>query len=241
MLVYAKKPFYIGLLMLVSFIIMAWIMLLPIFPGASGQKLTSLQFADEVFNSLSKGSSNFFPEVRESIKSVHGKEVSLAVDLDGRDLASIILQELMKAGVTDAVETDGVITFKGNLERILAAATQDSADLFANDGNAISSRYNGASPLQISRGWWHLLQPCVKLLQMQGAVADAKVVDTVVKKAIEPANNFYGISDANAAENILLILGMLTFYVLYAIWYGFAIYNLFDGLGFLGKHDAKAA
>lgn len=236
MLVRHKKPFLKGFALLLSFFVMAAVMLTPIFRGVDGSRLTSLQYADAVFNSLSKGSSDFAQEVQAAIKTVAGQKVDLSIPFSSLRLSQMAERELAAAGTEKVMAMDEVVSFHGPLEPILAAAARDSAELFANNGKAVSDRYAGAPPLLVSEAWWHLLEPAVKELQKEGRVQTASVVDLVVKKAIEPANNFYGISDANVADNIFLIFAMLAFYVLYAIWYGFGIYNLFDGLGLMGGH-----
>lgn len=237
MLVCHRKPFFKGFILLLSFALMAVIMLMPIFKGNDGEKLTSLEFADAVFNSLSKGSSNFFDEVEQSVRTVAGQNVHLAVAVANSNLGTLAVKQLKDAGVDQASDENGVVAFAGDLAQILSAATRDSREIFNNNGQTVVERYGCANPLDCMQAWWRILEPSVKELQKAGRIADAKVVDAVVKKAVEPANNFYGISDANVADNILLILAMLTFYVIYAIWYGFGIYNLFDGLGLMGAHE----
>lgn len=235
MIVRHKKAFLKGIVLLLSFIIMAIIMLMPIFSAKDGSRLTSLEFADSVFNSLSKGSSNFMDDVAAQIKTVTGKNVQLQAHIGDKAIADLALKELQAAGIADASLKDGIITFGGNFENILQAALLDSRQLFHNEGKIVSGRYGGVPPLDVSLAWWRLLQPCVKELQLKGDLAEAKVLDMVIKKAIEPANNFYGISEASVADNMLLMIAMLVFYVLYAIWYGFGIYNIFDGLGLMGS------
>ena len=58
MLVRDKKHFVKGLLMLVTFGILFCALLIPIMRDERGNHLTGLQYADNVFNELSKGSSN---------------------------------------------------------------------------------------------------------------------------------------------------------------------------------------
>lgn len=239
MLVREKKPFFKGLLLLVSFVIMAVAMLMPVFKGTEGQRLTSLEFADSVFNSLSKGSSWFIPQVRDDLASLPSEDVHLSVKLRKITLAPVILKLLTSVGITDAVVENGMITFAGNLNAVLGAATEDAALLYDNNGEALESRYGGEQPLRIAQGWWQLLEPAIKELQRQGKIQTARVVEQVVKKAIEPGNNFYGLPVARVKDNILLICAMLAFYVLYAVWYGFGIYKLFEGFGLLGQGEAR--
>jgi hypothetical protein len=62
-------------------------------------------------------------------------------------------------------------------------------------------------------------------------IAEAQVVDQVLRRAVEPGNNFFGVTPARVSDHLLLMAGMLLFYVLYTLWYGFAIFDLFEGVG----------
>lgn len=237
-LVRSKRKFRQGLFLLLSFAALFWIMWLPLFQDSEGLRMNSLQYADAVFNELAKGSSWFIPQVREEVRQMPGETVSLSVKLARPELAQTALIELKGAGMAIVRESDDVISFSGNLAKLLEAAVNDAADLYNNDGAAVSGRHEGNAPLVVSAAWWQLLNPCIKELQKQGRLVAAEVVEQVVKKAIEPGNNFYGLPKAAVSENLVLICALLAFYVLYAIWYGFAIYQLFAGFGLLGAGEA---
>lgn len=238
MIIVHKKKFYQGLALLISFVILFWIMLLPLFHDSEGRKLNSLQYADTVFNELSKGSSWFIPEVLADLKQAEGMKVNLKVKLDNADLARVAMTELRLAGADNISYSDNELAFSGNLGSVLRAATEDSASLYNTNNEDIRERYEAIAPLQVSKAWWNVLNPAIKELQKAGDLPAANLVEEVVKRAIEPGNNFYGLPSARVSENILLICALLAFYVLYAIWYGFAIYHLFDGFGLLGETEA---
>ena len=233
-----KKPDFVkGVAMLGTFLILFTFILSPILPGADGRKLTGLEYADKIFNELSKGSSFFIPAVREAIAPLMGKDATLRVTLQKPELAPLATRLLERAGVY-RVEAQGArLGFAGDLGAILEAATQDADDLYHNDGQAVSARCDGAPALEVAQAWWYLLKPCIQELQKQGRVADAKVVEQVVTRALAPGNNFYGIEPAKMSEHVLLVCGLLAFYVLYTLWYGFGIYEIFEGLGLVtGSH-----
>ena len=52
-----------------------------------------------------------------------------------------------------------------------------------------------------------------------------------LRRAVEPGNNFYSVVPAKVSEHVWLMSGMLIFYVLYTLWYGFSIFELFEGIG----------
>ena len=61
--------------------------------------------------------------------------------------------------------------------------------------------------------------------------AEAQVVDQVIRRAIEPGNNFFSVTAVKVSDHIWLMSGMLIFYVIYTLWYGFSIFELFEGIG----------
>ncbi len=237
MVIKNKKPFIKGILLLVSFIILLVLILLPVIPGSDGEKITGLEYADGVFNELSKGSSYFIPMAQEAAQSMQGKNVHIVAPLSSERQAEMARMILQEAGITHMAIEGEKLTFWGDLGKILQSATQDSDLMYNNDGKAIKEKYADANPLEIMSIWWHLLNPCIRELQKQNMIKEASAVDQVLKRAVEPGNNFYGIKAEKVSGNILLLIAMLLFYVCYTIWYGFGIYEIFDGLGLMGVKE----
>ncbi len=231
MLVHAKAPFIRGCLLLISFLILFAIMLMPLMKDELGNHMTGLQYADNVFNELSKGSSYFIPGVRNSVKTVEGKTVELSVKLKKADLAELAGMVLEKSGATEVRVENGKVTFSGNLGVILTSATDDADNLYNNDADAVAQKYDGQPALKVAAAWWYLLSPSIKELQKQHKIEEAQVVDNVMRRAIEPGNNFFSVPPAKVSEHLILMSAMLIFYVLYTLWYGFAIFELFEGMG----------
>ncbi len=231
MLVHAKAPFIRGCLLLISFLILFAIMLMPLMKDELGNHMTGLQYADNVFNELSKGSSYFIPGVRNSVKTVEGKTVELSVKLKKADLAELAGMVLEKSGATEVRIENGKVTFSGNLGVILTSATDDADNLYNNDADAVAQKYDGQPALKVAAAWWYLLSPSIKELQKQHKIEEAQVVDNVMRRAIEPGNNFFSVPPAKVSEHLILMSAMLIFYVLYTLWYGFAIFELFEGMG----------
>ena len=229
MLIHEKAPFVRGSLLMVSFLVLFVLLLTPLFNDGQGNRLTGLQYADNVFNELSKGSSYFIPAVRDKIKTVDGKDVAITVSMKKADLAPLAVTLLQTAGISEAAADGGKVSFKGNLAAILTSATDDADKLYHNEAAPVTQKYNGTPALKAA--WWYLLQPSIKELQKQGMISEAQVVDQVIRRAVEPGNNFYSVPPAKVSEHIWLMSGMLIFYVLYTLWYGFAIFELFEGIG----------
>ena len=174
MLIHAKAPFFRGSLMLISFLVLFAALLMPILRDENGKHVTGLEYADNVFNELSKGSSYFIPGVRENLKKVDGKVVTVTVKLKKAALAPVAAMALQTAGATDVSATDGKVTFTGDLGKILASATDDSDALYHNDADKVSQKYGGENALKVASAWWYLLSPSIKELQKQRLIAESR-------------------------------------------------------------------
>ena len=220
MLIHEKGPFVRGSILLISFLVLFCVLLTPIMRDEKGNHLTGLQYADNVFNELSKGSSYFIPSVREHVKTVEKVNVKVTVTMKKAELAETAVQVLTKAGMT--ASADGAkVSYEGNL----------AAMLDHNDAATVSARYDGTHALKAAAAWWYVLSPSIKELQKQRLIAEAQVVDQVLRRAVEPGNNFYSVEPVKVSDHIWLMSGMLIFYVIYTLWYGFAIFELFEGVG----------
>lgn len=240
MLIRKKKPFAIGACLLLSFLFLFALILIPLIPGGDGDKINGLQYADKIFNRLAKGSSWFIPQVRASIGEHGDKNVSLTIKSPKPSTIPMAIELLRAAGAENVSANGDQLSFSGNLSAILNSAVNDAELLYNNNGTAIFTKYNGAEPLAVAAAWWNLLEPCIKVLQAQHLVQQATLVDAVIRRAIEPGNNFYGLLAWKVSENIPLICAFMLFYVVYTIWYGFAIYELFNGLGLMGAQEHGA-
>ena len=103
MLIHEKGPFIRGSILLVSFLILFCVLLTPVMHDEHGKPVTGLQYADNVFNELSKGSSYFIPSVREHVKTVEKVNVKVTVTMKKAELAETAVQVLTKAGMTASV------------------------------------------------------------------------------------------------------------------------------------------
>jgi hypothetical protein len=231
MLVREKGPFIRGSLLFLSFAAVFCALLMPVMRDERGTHLTGLQYADNVFNELSKGSSYFIPAVREQARKLDGENMHLSVTLKKAELAPLALMLLQKAGAARVEAEGGRVSFTGDMGKILLAAVEDSDRLYHNDADAVSGRYGGEPALKAAAAWWYLLSPCIKEMQKQKLINEAQVVDQVLRRALEPGNNFFSVAPAKVSDHSVLMAAMLIFYVLYTLWYGFSIFELFEGIG----------
>jgi len=56
-------------------------------------------------------------------------------------------------------------------------------------------------------------------------------VRSVNEKGIEPAYNYFGIEPDSVSSRIGVVIFSLVFYVIYTVWYGFALMFIVEGLG----------
>ena len=245
MLIRNGKAFSRGLLLMVSFVAVFIVFFMPVFPGQDGsEKTNGLVYADHLFNTLSKGSANFFDPTLERKDSVdknatrvQGKNVD--IDVPFKDAAQQELaMALLKEAKFDVSSETGKLHIKGELYPLLKTVLADSLLTYENKLDAVGKAHNNADGRAVMKCWWSLLTSMIKPLQKAGQVEEASVVATTISKGIEPSYNFYGITPLKVKDNIPLVAGFLIFYVIYTMWYGFAIFELFEGIGLTMKKSA---
>ncbi len=227
-----KKAMSIGVFLAMSFFGVLALIFSPIF----GEGKNGLVFSDDMFNKLSKGSSYFIPKVMEDNKKFVGKQISTAIKMEKPDQVEKAVKVLTVAGA--AAEANGdEIRISADLGGLMEKALKDSDDMYKNDGKSVSGRY-GFDEKEVMVAWWNIMKPLDKQLKKEGNIEEAKIVSDVMKKAVETAHNFYGIEAQKVTEKAGIMTGLLVFYVLYTMWWGFAIYYLFKGIG-LSMSKAK--
>jgi len=68
---------------------------------------------------------------------------------------------------------------------------------------------------------------------------EAAFVDTILKKAVEVSYNFFKIVPESAVSKAGILGFSLVFYVVYTLWWGIAIFFLFEGIGLQMTAGAK--
>ena len=224
-----KKALSIGIFLALSF----WGILALIFSPVFGDGKNGLQYADDMFNKLAKGSSYFIPKVMKSNEKFMGKNFSADIKFAKPEQAALAVKLATAAGA-HAETTNSETTISGDLGKLLSNILQDADDMFKNQGDMISKRY-GIDEKEVMNAWWNVLSNMDKALKKTGNIVEAKIASDVMKKAVEPAYNFYKIEGQRVSEKAGIMSGLLVFYVFYTMWWGFAIYYLFDGIGLTMK------
>lgn len=219
-----RKAFYSGTGLILGFLAVLVIMFMPIFDGKN-----ALDYLDSLYNSIAKGSAYYIPKVRETTGQFKGTTIKVNLSMTDDARARQIAGLFQKSGAN--VELSGKqLNISGDLGGIIENVLADADLLYYNNNQAIEDKY-GYPGRQVLFNWWNSLQGMVKDLERQKAFKAAKAVDMVIKKAVETAYNFYGIESQNISDRIGIVLFSLFFYVVYTLWYGFAILYMFEGWG----------
>jgi hypothetical protein len=225
-----KKTFFTGLALLVAFLAVLVVLFLPIFGG--GQN--ALNYLDNLYNSISKGSAYYIEGLQAQNKDYTGREIDVSITLDSQPLVENTAALFEKAGA--ATQIDGAqIGIKGDLGKILAASLQDADWMFHNNADAVSSRY-GFDARQALYNWWIALKGLEKELTRQKRFEEAKFVAAVDARAVECAYNYFGIQPQSIGDKMWIVILSLAFYVFYTLWFGFSIMYLFEGWGMDLEH-----
>ena len=220
-----KKKLSMGLFLLVTFIGVFIVIYMPVF----GDGRNGLQFSDDLFNKLSKGSSYFIPAVGKSVKAFDGKQVNVEVKMKSPEDVKTSVLLLEKVGAKGEAKGDS-ITVTADLGAMLGKVVADSDILYKDETDKLTAAY-GMDGKAAMKGWWTLLNAMIKPLQKVKQIEEANVVNMVNQKAIEPAYNFAGIPAESIMTKIPTVAGLLIFYVIYTMWYGYAIFDMFGGMG----------
>ena len=224
-----KKEFYGGIGMIIAFFAVLAVMFMPVFNGHN-----ALNTLDSLYNSISKGSAYYVPDVARTADGFRGKTISVSLALDSEAQVRQTASLFMAAGA-QAHGTGTNLNVSGDLAAILAGCLQDADDMYHNRGVALSDRY-GYPERQALYNWWTALRLMDKGLKAQKRFDAAKVVSLVNSKAVETAYNYYRIEPQKIGDRIGTVIFSLVFYVVYTLWYGFGILFLFEGWGLRLEH-----
>ncbi|MBI4704095.1 MAG: hypothetical protein HY744_23550 [Deltaproteobacteria bacterium] len=200
------------------------VLFMPLFGGRN-----ALEYLDNLYNTISKGSAYYIPELREANRKLAGDSVKMALGLRSAGEAAQAVQLLSGAGARAAAQ-GAEVTVEGDLGAILASCLDDADRMFHNDGAALVRRYHLDERAALHT-WWRVLGAAVKDLNRQHRFREAKSADAISAKAVECAYNYYRIDPQSIGDRWAVVLFSLLFYVIYTVWYGFAVLYLFEGAG----------
>ena len=224
-----RKKMYSGFGLLIGFVVVLIIIFSPVFKGQNG-----LEYLDDLYNSISKGSAYYIPKVKAETDTFSGRSVTATIEMKDESQTQQTAALFMKGGAL--VNISGTrLKIEGDLGKILANCLADADRMYMNDGQAISSKY-GYNERQALFNWWQALTAMDKVLKKQKQFQEAKTVDLVIKKAVETSYNYYQIEPQKISDRAFIVFFSLVFYVIYTLWYGFAVMFLFEGWGLKLEH-----
>lgn len=237
---YNKKRLMLSAFMAIVFWGLLGAMFLPLFEGDRN----ALEYSDRLFNSISKGSTDYIPALMEEVKALGEKPLELKLHFDdgtteGHETVSVkgveVAADAAKVlkGVAQASVSGADLSLSGDLGKVLGAALADSTAMFNNDAKAVQAR-TGMDGRKALFSWWKVLAEMDKELKQKGGVenvARAKKVDSVLKKGVEVGYNYYGIAPQKAISRAGILTFSMVFYVVYTLWWGMCIFYFFEGVG----------
>jgi len=219
-----KKSLYKGLGLMVSFAVVLVILFVPVLNGQN-----PMEYMDNLYNSISKGSAYYIPKVKDTVRAYQDDAVDVTLALaDDRQAAR--LQRLLAAQEMTVSSSGSQVAVHGDLKALLLQILEDSDIMYVNDAERIVAKY-GYDERLVLFDWWSTLKAMEYELNKQKRFNAANLVAVVQSKAVETSYNYYGIKAENIADKIGIVLVSLAFYVIYTLWYGFGIMYLFEGWG----------
>lgn len=225
-----KKLTMRGIVMLFVFFALLAVIFSPVFPG----KVNGLDYLDNLFNMISKGSSYFIPATLGESEKFAGSIIDVTIKMEDETQAAETARQLTSNGIEAKIDGTS-LNLKGDTAALMAASLSDAEKMFNNDGKPIADKY-GFAEQQAMYNWWTAYKGIINQMTKQEKFKEAKFFGNIQKKALEPAYNYYGVKAMNWQDNIVLILAALAFYVIYTVWYGFGLLYLFEGLGLKVGH-----
>ena len=219
-----KKEFYSGLGLLLVFILVLTLIFSPVIKGKN-----ALEYLDSLYNSISKGSAYYIAKVKKEADRFMGTSLSVTLAMKDEKQAQQTALLFVKSG--SSIDVSGrKLKVTGDLGKILMNCLTDADNMYINDGEAIFDKY-GYDERRVLFNWWNATNAMDRELKNQKKFDEAKVVVLVRKKAVEAAYNYYKIEPQNISDRLGVVIVSLLFYVIYTMWYGFAIMYMFEGWG----------
>jgi hypothetical protein len=229
-MIHDKREFGIGFGLLTGFFIVLFVIFSPLLEGGRN----TIDYLDGVFNSISKNSAYYIPAVAEKARKQDGNAVMVIIKIADEAQAERVQKLLTAAGATITFKEEKVVA-SGDLGRILGVVLADADLMFKNDGAAVKEKY-GVEAKRVLYDWHRALSSMAKDLDRQAKFAEGVVVRDVQTKAVEPAYNYFGIDAVPMGSMLWVVVLALAGYVVYTVWYGYAILFLFEGFGLKLDH-----
>ncbi len=224
-----RKDLYLALGLLGGFVVILWLMFSPISEGK-----TPMMQMDNLFNSISKGSVYYINELAAEGKEIQSNPINIVLQYEDPVRVKQMMTLFEKTNI-EVTRSEKMIRLKGSLNVIISRALQDADYMFKNQGDKIRETY-GYDERVLLYNWWVALKQIEKELIKEQRFSEAKYVKAIITKAIECSYNYYRIEPKDISGEAHLVILSLVFYVIYTLWFGYAILFLFKGLGLKLEH-----
>lgn len=223
-----------GFLLLASFFAVLVAIFMPLFPGVHGGKVNGLDYLDNFFNELSKGSAYYIDKQMKKVEKYAGQEFSTSMKMKSADEAALVAKLFTTNNIPAEVD-DVKVKVSGDFGAMLTTMLKDADLMYKNDGAAIVAKY-GVDERKAIYSWYNALTAMEKDLTKAEKFEQAQVVKNAMTKAVEPAFNYYKVDAKSVKAEMMLLIAALAFYVIYTMWYGFGLLYLFEGIGIKLEH-----
>ncbi len=231
MLIVNKKQFGISFFMIIVFAVVLFLMFSPLFNGQN-----AFQASDGLFNSISKASTNHMAELHAILDKLEHNDASQSLIMP-QTVGDNLVVMLNKAGAK-ASYTENELKVSGDLKVIFKRILADSEAMFNNNGEALKSAY-GIDPKTAMYDWWVYTNASSKAYKLVKKFAASKVLEEIKTKGVEVGYNYFGVAPTPASERVGITTFALVFYVVYTLWWGYAIFFLCEGLGLMMVKSSK--
>lgn len=230
-----KKQFFTGLAMMVIFAVAMVVMMSPVMNGK-----TVVDTADDLFNSLTKGSTYYIPKIQDNAAKFVGTPFEVAVSINSKEEAGNLARVFGAANAKVEAVNETKVMISGDLGKTAGVALADADTLFKNNESKVTDKY-GINGKEVLYYWWTGFNALESKYKLDGKASEMSFVGTLKGKALEVAYNFDGIEAVKVADKSGITTFMLVFYIIYTVWYGFAIMFFLEGLGIIASaHGEKA-
>lgn len=225
-----KKEFFLGFVMMIAFLVVLGFFFSPVFNGHNG-----MEYLDALYNSISKDSAYYIPaSKKEAEEKAEGKFVEASFTMDDANQAEQVVAQFQKYDIT--AEADGSsVSVSGDLGFLLKTCLEDADLMYHNKGDDIKDKY-GIDERQVVYNWYKALEGINKHLTRAEKFEEAKTVKNIISRSIETSYNYYKIVPKPISSCWWIVVGSLLFYVIYTMWYGYAILYMFEGWGMKFGH-----
>ena len=223
-----------GFILLASFFAVLVAIFMPLFPGVHGGKVNGLDYLDNFFNELSKGSAYYIDKQMKKVEKYAGQEFSTSMKMKSADEATLVAKLFTTNNIPAEVD-DVKVKVSGDFGAMLITMLKDADLMNKNDGAAIVAKY-GVDERKAIYSWYNALTAMEKDLTKAEKFEQAQVVKSAMTKAVEPAFNYYKVDAKSVKAEMMLLITALAFYVIYTMWYGFGLLYLFEGMGIKLEH-----